>query len=72
MDAVLENRHGRVVGIEVKAASTVRSEDFSGLRKLADMLGDDFVLGVVLYTGTATLPFGPKLRALPVSALWQL
>ncbi len=72
VDAVLENRHGRVVGVEVKAASTVRTDDFTGLRRLADRLGDDFVVGVVLYTGTATLPFGPKLRAVPVSALWQL
>jgi len=72
IDAVLENRQRQVVGIEVKAASTVRSDDFNGLRRLAEKLGDDFVLGVVLYTGSATLPFGPKLRAMPVSALWLL
>jgi predicted AAA+ superfamily ATPase len=72
VDAVLENRRGQVVGIEIKAASTVRAEDFAGLRRLAERLGDDFVLGVVVYTGTTTLPFGPKLRAMPVSALWQL
>lgn len=72
VDAVLENRHGQVVGIEVKAASTVRPDDFNGLRRLAERLGDDFVAGLLLYTGTGTLPFGPKLRALPVSALWQL
>ncbi|WP_436536681.1 ATP-binding protein [Actinoplanes sp. HUAS TT8] len=71
VDAVLESRHGQVVGIEVKAASTVGPDDFRGLRRLADRLGDDFVVGVVLYTGTATLPFGDKLRAVPVSALWQ-
>jgi uncharacterized protein len=72
VDGVLENRRGQVIGIEVKAASTVRSEDFSGLRQLAAKLGDDFLAGVVLYTGNATLPFGPKLRAVPVSAIWQL
>jgi len=72
VDAVLENRQGQVVGIEVKAASTVRSEDFSGLRRLADKLGDDFLVGIVLYTGNTTLPFGPKLRVMPISALWQL
>jgi uncharacterized protein len=72
VDAILENRRGRAVGIEVKAASTVRSDDFKGLRRLADKLGDDFLLGVVFYTGDTTLPFGPKLRAMPVSALWQL
>ncbi|SPL92420.1 ATPase [[Actinomadura] parvosata subsp. kistnae] len=71
VDAVLENRQGRVVGIEVKAASTVRGGDFRGLRHLADRLGDDFVAGVVLYTGTQTLPFGDRMRAMPVSALWE-
>ncbi|GIF21477.1 putative AAA+ superfamily ATPase [Actinoplanes tereljensis] len=71
VDAVLENRSGQVVGIEVKAASTVGLDDFRGLRRLADRLGDDFIAGIVLYTGTSTLPFGDKLRAMPVSALWQ-
>ncbi len=71
VDAVLENRRGQVVGIEVKASSTVRTEDFRGLRHLADRLGADFVLGVVLYTGGHTLPFGDRMRAMPVSALWE-
>ncbi|GGO14419.1 hypothetical protein GCM10010116_29040 [Microbispora rosea subsp. aerata] len=72
VDAVLENRQGRVVGIEVKASSTVRADDFRGLRHLADRLGDDFVAGVVFYTGAQTLPFGPRMRAMPVGALWQV
>ena len=72
VDAVLENRRGQVVGVEVKASSTVGPGDFRGLRRLADRLGDDFVAGVVLYTGTATLPFGDRLRAMPVSAIWQV
>jgi len=72
VDVVLENRRRQFVGIEVKASSTVGAEDFAGLRRLAEKLGDDFVVGVVLYTGSATLPFGPRLRALPVSAIWRL
>jgi predicted AAA+ superfamily ATPase len=72
VDAVLENRQRQVVGIEVRAASTVRSDDFTGLRRLAERLGDEFLVGIVLYTGNTTLPFGPKLRAMPVSSLWQL
>jgi predicted AAA+ superfamily ATPase len=72
VDAVLENRRGKVIGIEVKAASTVGPDDFRGLRHLADRLGDDLVIGLVLHTGAQTLSFGPRLRAMPVSALWEL
>jgi predicted AAA+ superfamily ATPase len=71
VDVVLENRQGKVVGIEVKAASTVGQDDFSGLRHLAQRLGDDFIVGLVLYTGQQTLSFGPRLRAMPVSAIWE-
>jgi hypothetical protein len=33
---------------------------------------DRFVAGFLLYTGQQTLPFGDKLRALPMDALWRL
>jgi hypothetical protein len=72
VDAVLESRQGQIVGVEVKAASTVRTDDFRGLRHLAERAGDSFVAGVVLYTGTQTLPFGPRLRAMPIAALWEV
>jgi hypothetical protein len=71
VDVVLENRRGEVVAIDVKAASTVRSDDFRGVRHLADRLGDNLIVGIVLYTGQQTLPFGPRFRAMPVSALWE-
>jgi hypothetical protein len=65
VDIALENRRGQVVAIDVKASSTVRADDFRGLRHLADRLGDDLVVGIVLYTGQETLPFGPRFRAVP-------
>lgn len=71
VDIVLENRHGQVVAIDVKAAYTVKGEDFRGLQHLADRLGADLQVGIVLYTGQHTLPFGPRLRAIPISALWE-
>lgn len=71
VDVVLENRRGEVVGLEVKAASTVRPDDFKGLRHLRDRLGAEMLTGIVLYTGTETLSFGPGLKAVPISALWQ-
>ena len=72
VDAVIETPDGRVIGIEVKAGATVRTEDLTGLRGLANALGDRFVAGYVLYTGQQTLPFGPKLRAMPLDALWRI
>jgi uncharacterized protein len=42
-----------------------------GLRHLAQRIGDDFAAGIVFYTGTQTFSFGSRLRAVPVSALWQ-
>lgn len=71
VDIVLEDRRGRVVAIDVKASATARPDDFTGINHLAARLGDDLLAGVVLYTGTETLPFGEKNRAVPVSALWE-
>jgi uncharacterized protein len=71
VDAIVETPDGRVVAIEVKAGATVRSEDLAGLRHLTHRLGSRLVAGYVLYTGQQTLPFGDRLRALPIDALWQ-
>ena len=53
------------------ASATVTSHDFNGLRALAEMTGPRFHRGIVLYTGTETIPFGANLYALPVDALWN-
>ena len=70
VDAVLEARDGRVVGVEVKASATVGSKDFTGLRALQEDAGERFQRGVVLYTGQQVVPFGDQLTALPMGALW--
>jgi uncharacterized protein len=62
----------RVVGIEIKASSTITPDDFKGLKALAVEAKRQFVRGVVLYTGQEMLSFGENLVALPVSALWRL
>ncbi len=71
VDFVIERRDGALVGVEVKAASTVVPKDVKGLRQLADIAGDRFVRGVVLYTGQSVVPLGERLEAWPVSMLWQ-
>lgn len=48
------------------------SNDFKGLRHLQAVSGKRFHRGILLYTGSESVPFGPDLYALPVSALWQL
>src|SRR5699024_7264590 len=63
---------GRIAGVEVKASASVTSSDFRGLCYLQSQAGDNFAAGVVLYAGDASLSFGTRLKALPVSALWRL
>lgn len=71
VDLVIEDRGGRVIGIEVKASATVRPNDLRGLRQLQDAVGDKFVQGLVLHDHDRITPFDAKLHAGPVSLLWQ-
>ncbi|UFU02847.1 ATP-binding protein [Ruania suaedae] len=71
VDIVLEDRRREVVGVEVKSAATVGAGDFRGLELLRDKVGQRFVAGVVLYTGTRAVPFGGRLWALPLATLWE-
>lgn len=71
VDAVLEDTTGRIVGIEVKSAQTVRPEDLHGLRYLKQRLGSRLHAGYVLYCGDESLSFGDRIGCLPISALWM-
>lgn len=68
---VIETKDGRIIGIEVKAASIVSARDVRWPAQMRDRLGDRFVAGFVLHTGPTTAPFGDRLVALPISALWS-
>lgn len=70
IDIVLEAADGRVVAIEVKASSTASPNDARWLAWLRDRIGDDFVAGIVLYTGTRSFILGERLMALPISRVW--
>ena len=71
VDIVLESAAGEVAGVEVKAGATIGRGDLAGLRQLRDKLGERFTCGVALYTGERTLPFGDRLWAVPLAALWS-
>ena len=70
VDFLLEDRQGFLAGIEVKAASTVDSKDFNGLRHLQETEPKRFRRGIVLYTGDTVVPFGAALFAVPMSVWW--
>jgi predicted AAA+ superfamily ATPase len=70
VDVVIENAAGKLVGVEVKASATVKESDLRGLKKLANIAGDQFKMGVLLYDGTETMPLGDRIWAAPLSTLW--
>ncbi|MFZ5519753.1 MAG: ATP-binding protein [Pseudomonadota bacterium] len=70
VDVVLERDDGSMVAVEVKAAATVTAADFKGLQMLGQAAGDALALGVVLYDGDKALPFGDRLWAAPIGALF--
>ena len=71
VDLILESGDGRVVAVEMKAARDVDEIDFRWLAYLRDRLGDLFINGIVIHLGERPLPFGDRLTALPVSAVWS-
>lgn len=70
VDFVLE-RAGRIVGVEVKSAATVKPDDVAGLKRLQEIAGEAFACGVILHDGERIQRVGERLFALPVSALWM-
>lgn len=71
VDVVIEGRGGRIAGLEIKASSTLRAHDFTGLKSLAAATGERFAGGAVLYLGREMVPFARDLWAIPVTALWH-
>lgn len=73
VDIILEQSNGDVIGIEVKASSTVGKNDFKGINKFAELVGDRLKSAFVFYTGSRVLPFKIGERtyhAIPLSTLW--
>jgi len=71
VDIVLERGAHKVAGIEVKAAASVTSADFRGLRQLKEATGERFAAGLVLYDGEITVSFGEGLYAVSIRTLWE-
>lgn len=70
VDFIVQDRAGRVIGVEVKSALSASAPDFKGLKHLRELLGDQFLAGFVFHTGQQTLAWDPQLMSMPISALW--
>ena len=65
---LLEHHDGRIIGIEVKASSSISGTDFRHLEHLREKAGERFHSGVALYAGTQILSFGDRLLATPIDS----
>ena len=72
VDLIAELDEDRVIGIEVKAASSASLSDTRHLAWLRDQIGERFVAGIVLTTDERVRPMGKRIWSVPVSALWEL
>jgi len=70
VDMVLEGPGQSIVGVEIKSSAHINASAFKGLKTLAEVAGDRFHRGVLIYMGDKILPFGERMIAVPVSALW--
>jgi predicted AAA+ superfamily ATPase len=71
VDIIIERPDGRALAVEVKSARSVNASDARGLTFLRDRLGDRFVCGVLLHTGSITARLSERIWAVPVAALWN-
>lgn len=71
IDFIIERDDGSILGIEVKAGSSIGLGDFKHLvwfkNKIAT--GINFI-GIVLYTGEHVIPFGTNLWGIPIGHMW--
>jgi predicted AAA+ superfamily ATPase len=70
VDLLIETAAGQLIGIEVKAATTVTASDARHLAWLRDETGDAFSAGIIFHTGPHVFAVSDRIIAAPVSALW--
>lgn len=72
VDLVIE-QEDRLWGVEVKKSASIQGRDARGLARLAEQAGRSWQGGILLYTGTSTLPLAdiPNAFAVPMNQLWQ-
>jgi len=72
VDFILEQSNTQIIGIEVKASTSIKSSELRGLVKLAQNSGKLFKGGFIFYMGEHIVPMqkdGYKFLVLPISIL---
>jgi uncharacterized protein len=72
VDLVVETGGSGIIGIEVKASSTVTASDARHLTWLRDETGDQFRAGIVFHTGSLVFPLEDRIVAAPIGSLWTI
>jgi hypothetical protein len=70
IDLLTEIEGSKIVAVEVKAGAAVSQDDAKHLRWLRDEVGDRFVAGVVLHTGSRVHEIDDRILTAPISTLW--
>jgi predicted AAA+ superfamily ATPase len=72
IDFIVERESdGAILAVEVKAALSVKGDDFQHIRWFAEnMTGGRPFTGIVLYSGAEVFSFGDGMKAVPLNAMW--
>jgi uncharacterized protein len=71
VDIVLKNERGGVVALQIRGSEKLEHSDFTDLKRLRSRMGERFLRGVVLHTGTEVMSVDQTLSAIPLSVLYQ-
>jgi predicted AAA+ superfamily ATPase len=72
VDVLAELANGRIIALEVKAARSISRKDFLGMNYLRELLGERFLCGIVLYTGSDVQQYGDRVYSAPLCSIWSV
>ena len=71
VDIIYHSGGFKVAGIDISTKSKIDLADFKNLENLAELCGNRFISGVILYDGDTVYRHQDKFFAVPISALWN-
>jgi len=70
VDFVIESHDGKTVGIEVKLDGTINEKDWFNMNVMQETIGNRFIKGIIIYTGTELMQLSRNIWAVPVNYLY--